>query len=72
LFFEIELTPGLHVAEKSLFINIARMLWGFNIELAKDVDGNVIPVDFTTAGLIPGAFSNPKPFQCCNFRLYLS
>ena len=57
--------PGLHVAEKSLFINIARTLWGFDIQLAKDEDGNVIPVDFTTKGLMPGALSNPKPFKCC-------
>jgi hypothetical protein len=56
--------PGLHVAENSLFINIARLLWGFNVEHAKDENGNIIPVDFTTAGLMPGALSNPKPFKC--------
>jgi hypothetical protein len=26
------LTPGIHVAEKSLFINIARIMWGFDVQ----------------------------------------
>jgi len=50
-------------------VNIARLLWGFNLTLAKDSDGNIIPVDFTTKGLSPGFLSNPKPFKCC---IYLS
>jgi len=54
----------MHVAEQSLFINLARLLWGFNIELAKDENGETIPVDFTTAGLRPGFMSNPKPYRC--------
>jgi cytochrome P450 len=57
--------PGLHVAEQSLFVNISRLLWGFNLEHAKDADGNDIPVDATTMGLSPGFLSIPKPFQCC-------
>lgn len=64
--------PGLHVAEKSLFINIARSLWGFDIALAKDEDRNFIPVEFTTRGLMPGALSNPKPFKCCSFLSFRS
>jgi hypothetical protein len=58
--------PGMHVAENSIFINIARTLWGFNIGHAKDVDGNVVPVDFTTKAFVPGALATPKPFKCCN------
>ena len=46
-------------------INLARLLWGFNIEHAIDENGDPIPVDFTTDGLVPGAMSNAKPFQCC-------
>lgn len=57
--------PGLHVAEQSLFVNISRLLWGFNLEHAKDADGNDIPVDATTMGLSPGFLSIPRPFQCC-------
>ena len=57
----------MHVAEQSLFINLARLLWGFNIELAKDENGQPIPVDFTTASLRPGFMSNPKPYRCGTF-----
>jgi hypothetical protein len=46
-------------------VNIARLLWGFNLTLAKDSNGNVIPVDFTTKALQPGFLSVPKPFKCC-------
>jgi len=56
--------PGLHVAEQSLFINLARLLWGFNIERARGENGEIIPVDNTTKGLLPGFMSNPKPFRC--------
>jgi len=58
---------GLHVAEQSLFINIARLLWGFNLNLAKGEMGKEIPIDSTTKGLRPGFMSNPKPFRCCKF-----
>ena len=34
------------------------------MDLAKDADGNVIPVDFSKDGLVPGAMSNVKPFKC--------
>jgi len=61
--------PGLHVAERSVFINLARLLWGFNIENAKDENGNIIPVDFSTDGMLPGAMSNAKPFECCTALL---
>ena len=59
--------PGSWVAERSMFLNLARLLWGFNIKHAKDENGNIIPVDFTTDGLVPGALSNAKPFACCMF-----
>jgi hypothetical protein len=48
-----------------VFINIARLLWGFNIGHARDERGEIIPVDFTSDGLMPGAMSNAKMFQCC-------
>lgn len=35
------------------------------MELAKDQNGRVIPVDFSKDGLVPGALSNVKPFKCC-------
>lgn len=36
--------PGIHVAERSLFLGISRMIWGFNIKPAKDAQGkDIIP-----------------------------
>ena len=55
---------GIHVAERSLFLVLSRLLWGFDIGLAKDENGNDIPVDFTLKGVMPGATSVAKPFKC--------
>ena len=54
--------PGMHVAERSLFINIARLVWGFDIRHSKDEKGRDTPVDATFSGLVPGATAAPKPF----------
>jgi hypothetical protein len=62
----------LHVAERSIFLNLARLLWGFDLTLAKDKNGEIIPIDFSTDGLVPGALSNVKPFKCCNSSPLLS
>jgi hypothetical protein len=35
----------MYVAEASLFIVATKMLWGFDIEYAKDEKGNNIPID---------------------------
>ena len=55
---------GMHLAEKSLFINVARLLWGFEIGLAKDGSGRTIELDFSTKSLQKGSSSVTKPFQC--------
>jgi cytochrome P450 family 619 len=60
----------MHVAERSIFLNLARLLWGFNIQQARDANGNIIPIDFSTDGLVPGALSNVKPFKCCKSPHY--
>ncbi|KAF5576029.1 cytochrome P450 monooxygenase [Fusarium pseudocircinatum] len=53
--------PGVHLAEKSLFIVISRTLWGFNIQKKKDAKGSVIdPV----TRMMPGFLSVPEPFEC--------
>jgi hypothetical protein len=59
-------SPGLHVAEQSMFITTARFIWGFDLERARDENGDIIPIDFTTKGMVPGSFSSPKPFPCGN------
>lgn len=53
--------PGVHVAERSLFINIARVLWGFNLSKKLGKDGKVIDV---TSRMAPGFFSVPEAFEC--------
>lgn len=37
--------PGIHVAERSLFLGMSRILWAFNIEPATDADGKQIIPD---------------------------
>ncbi|KFY79218.1 hypothetical protein V499_01753 [Pseudogymnoascus sp. VKM F-103] len=53
--------PGVHVAERSLFINIVRTLWGFNISKKMGPDGKFIEPDMA---MIRGFLSVPKPFEC--------
>ena len=37
--------PGMHVGLNSVSINIARILWGFDVQPAKDASGEDIAVD---------------------------
>lgn len=37
--------PGMHVAERSLFLGMARMLWAFNFDAPRDAQGNPILPD---------------------------
>lgn len=53
--------PGVHVAERSLYINIARVLWGFDIRKKKDADGAIIEPDMA---MVRGFLSVPKAFEC--------
>jgi cytochrome P450 len=54
------LCQGMHIAERSLFLAIARMLWAFDFRVARDGDGNELKpnVDDLTVGLLVC----PKPF----------
>ncbi|KAI0036365.1 cytochrome P450 [Vararia minispora EC-137] len=54
---------GRHVANNSLFINIATLLWAATIAPAKSADGTEIPIDvdgFVDDGMI----FRPKSFEC--------
>ena len=53
--------PGVHVAERSLYINIVRTLWGFNITKAIASDGQLIEPD---TAMVRGFLSVPKRFEC--------
>ncbi|KAK5094649.1 hypothetical protein LTS08_008505 [Lithohypha guttulata] len=52
--------PGVHVAERSLYINIVRTLWGFNINKAIDAAGNVKEPSQT---MVRGFLSVPVEFE---------
>ena len=52
--------PGIHVAEKSLYINIARTLWGFEIGKSKDQAGNQVEPGLE---MVKGFLSQPKKFR---------
>jgi hypothetical protein len=53
--------PGLHIAHNSLFINIARIMWAFNIEKSRDAHGK--PIEPSTKAL-PGFLLTPVRFSC--------
>ncbi|EHY61263.1 hypothetical protein HRR90_009033 [Exophiala dermatitidis] len=53
--------PGVHVAEKSLYLNIARVVWAFNISKKLDKDGKEIEPN---AAMVPGWMTIPQPFEC--------
>ncbi|KAL1642588.1 hypothetical protein SLS58_005357 [Diplodia intermedia] len=50
---------GVHLAERSLYINIVRTLWGFNITKKIDSEGKEIEPD---QGMVRGFLSVPNPF----------
>jgi len=49
-----------HIAEKSLYLNISRIVWGFNIA-KKNVGGK--PLD-PESKMVPGWMTIPQPFEC--------
>ncbi|KAJ9643783.1 hypothetical protein H2204_001928 [Knufia peltigerae] len=51
---------GIHVAERSLFLAVSRILWAFNIEPAKDASGNPIIPD--QEKFTQGFVCMPEPF----------
>jgi len=53
--------PGLHVAERSVFITIARLLWAFNFSRPLDLDGNPKPID--RDAVTQGFIVSPMPFE---------
>ncbi|KAK7046638.1 cytochrome P450 [Favolaschia claudopus] len=52
--------PGQHLAAKSMWIAIVRMLWGFHIEPLKD--GNGMPMKIDPDNCTEGLTSRPNPF----------
>lgn len=56
--------PGVHLAEKSLFLNISRVLWAFDLSKKKDPAGGPGGVVEPEAGMVPGWMTIPLPFVC--------
>ncbi|KAF2124375.1 cytochrome P450 [Dothidotthia symphoricarpi CBS 119687] len=54
------LCQGMHIAERSLFLAIARLLWAFDFHKARDADGNEMIPD--ASELTEGILVQPKPF----------
>ena len=52
--------PGVHVAERSIYINVVRTLWAFDIGEGTDEAGNTVKPDIA---MNPGFLSVPKPFK---------
>src|SRR2546423_6712707 len=60
--FGLIYSPGMHLAENSLFITIARILWAFDILPGLDSEGKEIPADIEAYE--PGlSLTCPKPFK---------
>ncbi|KAM5349194.1 hypothetical protein ACJ41O_009017 [Fusarium nematophilum] len=60
--------PGVHVAERSLYINIARFLWGFSVSKKLDVQGNPIEPD---DGMVKEADTRNSILNTVNVNLQL-
>jgi cytochrome P450 len=54
------LCQGMHIAERSLFLAIARLLWAFDFHVALDAEGNEMKPD--ADNLTEGMLVCPRPF----------
>jgi hypothetical protein len=51
---------GMHIADRSMFLAMSRLLWGFNMEVPLDKDGKPITPD--PSKLIAGMLVQPEAF----------
>lgn len=57
--------PGIHLAERNLFLAMSKLLWAFSFAEKCDVQGRTIPVNAdATTGYSTGLVVGPKPFDC--------
>ena len=57
--------PGIHLAERNLFLAMAKLLWAFDFDEAKDHSGTPIPLDVDSKTAYSEGFLHcPKPFAC--------
>ncbi|KAF2199957.1 cytochrome P450 [Delitschia confertaspora ATCC 74209] len=55
---------GLHLAENSMFIVLAKLIWGFELKPPLDESGKEEDVDTSDEAFMPGGNTVPKPFRC--------
>ena len=72
--FGRRICPGMHLARNSIFINIARLMWAFDVRPALDSEGKPIIPD--SMNYTNGFNSKPVSFDCRivprNERVYLA
>lgn len=57
--------PGIHLAERNLFLAMAKLLWAFDFSEKTGAYGTVVPVDVDArTGYSEGFLHCPKPFEC--------
>lgn len=57
--------PGMHLAERNLFLAIAKLLWAFRIESGADVNGNRIDPDISNETAYgAGTLVCAEPYSC--------
>lgn len=55
--------PGMHLAENSVFITLAKILWAFEIRPALDANGKEEELDLSDDAFEEGMIVVPKPFK---------
>ncbi|KAF4636549.1 hypothetical protein G7Y89_g1536 [Cudoniella acicularis] len=56
--------PGIHLADRNLFLAMAKLLWAFSFSPKLDANGNPIEIDVDSkTGYSEGFLHCPKPFQ---------
>ncbi|ORY90731.1 cytochrome P450 [Leucosporidium creatinivorum] len=61
--FGRRICAGLHVADRSVFINSASIMWAFNISPACDDSGKPIPLDLSPKAFDDAVTTHPLPFE---------
>ena len=59
------LCPGIHIAERNLFLALAKLTWAFEFRPGKDEEGKVVEPDVDNeTGYSEGFLVCAKPFLC--------
>lgn len=59
------LCPGIHLAERNLFLAISKLLWGLKFSAGTDADGKTVEPDIDPrTGYSEGFLVCAKPFAC--------